>query len=544
MLLHPQRAMLKTPYDSFYAASAAAYSTRRMFSAYTGPLIRVRRSSDNAEQDIYASGGGLLDSSAFTAFVGASTAYVVTWYDQSGHTKHATQATQSKQPTIVLSGMAGRPTITFTKANSTFLSASGLTTASPHSIYAVARIDSDAAIFCGLVSYGSGSDKTSTIGTNSAVPNSWWAGGVNNTLNVGPVADYQPHTLFKSVPVLSGGTTNFYVDNYNTVRNVAYNYTIANGNLTIGAYNLTAGFANASFCEVIFFLTTSVDRLALCAIGNRWIGVYDPLMFNFTPLTDYHVFMIAGQSNALGMGAGIDYAIETADNSILQWANSNAYCNTAMRARDPLWGPDLANQNLGGLGTPGVGFATAFAKLYRQNQGLDSNTGVLLVNTAYGGYGYSNTKWQTTAAHYLASVAVVNSALANGPGTTRTFKGVLWHQGEVDVTAAYSAATYQTNLLAMIDGMRSAITGASSTTPFVAGGMVPEWYAGQANGPAINAVHVALPSLRTYTGFWAGASNGYNSNTYPGGNIHYSAAGQRLNAVAAYDAYVAALANH
>jgi hypothetical protein len=42
-------------------ATAAAYSIRRLRSGYTGALIRVRRSSDNAEQDIGPTlGGGLI----------------------------------------------------------------------------------------------------------------------------------------------------------------------------------------------------------------------------------------------------------------------------------------------------------------------------------------------------------------------------------------------------------------------------------------------------------------------------------------------------
>ena len=546
MLLHPTRAMLKLPYDSFYSSVAAAYSTRRMFTAYTGPLVRIRRSSDNTEQDIYSASGGAIDATSFTTFVGASTAYVTTWYDQSGHGKHLVQATQSKQPSMTLTGLGGRPTLTMTRAAAQTMTVSGLTANSAHVIYAVGRLDADNGAYGMLVAYGGATDKTSGFGCSSATPGAWWAGGLNLTTGAVGAIDYVPHVFYKQVTAPTGGLTTLFVDGSATLNNLSYNYSpLATGALTIGGYTPTAGPINGSISELMFFTTTSVNRLELCAIGNRWIGAYDPLRFKFTAVSNYHVFMIAGQSNALGMGAGIDYTVETADPTILQWANGGNNYHTAMVARDPLWGPDLSSQNLGGLGTPGVGFATAFARQYKQAQGLDANTGILLVNCAYGGYGYSNTKWQPTAAHYLASVAVMNDALANGPGTTRTFKGILWHQGEVDVTASYLSTTYQTRILETIDGLRSgSITGASGTIPFVVGQMVPEWYVGQANGPAIHAIHAAIPSLRTYTGYWAGASNGYNSNTYPGGNIHYSAAGQRLNGIAAYNAYIAALANH
>lgn len=48
---------------------------------YTGPCIRVRRSSDSTEQDINFS-NGIVDTTAIASFVGAGTGYVMTWYDQ------------------------------------------------------------------------------------------------------------------------------------------------------------------------------------------------------------------------------------------------------------------------------------------------------------------------------------------------------------------------------------------------------------------------------------------------------------------------------
>lgn len=66
--------------------------------------IRVRRSSDNTEQDIGFSGDSL-DVSALLAFVGAGSGYVTTIYDQTGGGKHFTQATTVSQPRIVNAGV-------------------------------------------------------------------------------------------------------------------------------------------------------------------------------------------------------------------------------------------------------------------------------------------------------------------------------------------------------------------------------------------------------------------------------------------------------
>eukprot|EP01031_Cornospumella_fuschlensis_P030533 gene30533-36901_t len=74
-------------------------------STYSGPTIRVRRSSDNTAQDFFAD----LDGDMFSAlngagtplstWLGGSTAFVTTWYDQTGNGRHATQSTTTLQPT-------------------------------------------------------------------------------------------------------------------------------------------------------------------------------------------------------------------------------------------------------------------------------------------------------------------------------------------------------------------------------------------------------------------------------------------------------------
>jgi hypothetical protein len=83
--------------------ATGAWSLRKLRAAYTGSCIRVRRSSDNTEQDIGFL-GNVLDSSSLTTFVGANNGFVVTWYDQSGVGRNLTQTTATAQPLIVSSG--------------------------------------------------------------------------------------------------------------------------------------------------------------------------------------------------------------------------------------------------------------------------------------------------------------------------------------------------------------------------------------------------------------------------------------------------------
>ncbi len=105
------------PLDSVSVSAAGAYSLRRLRGAYTGPALRVRRSSDNAEQDIGFDNDGNLNTASLLAFVGSGDGFVTVWYDQSGNARDKTQTAAASQPRIVVSGtvqtMGSRPAINF-----------------------------------------------------------------------------------------------------------------------------------------------------------------------------------------------------------------------------------------------------------------------------------------------------------------------------------------------------------------------------------------------------------------------------------------------
>ena len=107
----------------------AAYGLRKLRTAYTGAAIRVRRFSDNTEQDIGFDSNGDLDTSALTTFVGSNSASIVTWYEQSGQpsTYNLTQPTTSRQPRITDSSgnvftLNGKPAIDDTNTSQARLS--------------------------------------------------------------------------------------------------------------------------------------------------------------------------------------------------------------------------------------------------------------------------------------------------------------------------------------------------------------------------------------------------------------------------------------
>ncbi|WP_369049405.1 arabinofuranosidase catalytic domain-containing protein [Tenacibaculum sp. UWU-22] len=75
-----------------------AYSMRRLYSNYTGPIIKLRRKSDNITKVFYAIDTDLVDINAITTWAAGSNLYVDTWYDQSGLNRNAIQTTITKQP--------------------------------------------------------------------------------------------------------------------------------------------------------------------------------------------------------------------------------------------------------------------------------------------------------------------------------------------------------------------------------------------------------------------------------------------------------------
>lgn len=116
-----------TPLDiSSMPTCRLAYGLRKLRAAYSGYALRVRRSSDNTETDVefYNSKEVTLNSTVTAGgtlrdFVGANTAFVTKWYNQSGNSStqagggkwsgyptapDAAQTVTSNQPELITSG--------------------------------------------------------------------------------------------------------------------------------------------------------------------------------------------------------------------------------------------------------------------------------------------------------------------------------------------------------------------------------------------------------------------------------------------------------
>jgi surface protein len=90
------------------AQPAAAYSVRKVRTAYSGFCMDVRRDLDDTTGSIGFDAFGNLDTGSLLAFVtgsvGTGSGFVARWYDQSGNDRHATQSVAANQPLILSSG--------------------------------------------------------------------------------------------------------------------------------------------------------------------------------------------------------------------------------------------------------------------------------------------------------------------------------------------------------------------------------------------------------------------------------------------------------
>jgi hypothetical protein len=84
---------ITTPSGSYLDAVTTSsplmiYSTRRLLTSYTNAVIRIQRSSDNAQSDFYAATNQQLYTGAngtgtsLTAWLSSATGYIITWYNQ------------------------------------------------------------------------------------------------------------------------------------------------------------------------------------------------------------------------------------------------------------------------------------------------------------------------------------------------------------------------------------------------------------------------------------------------------------------------------
>jgi hypothetical protein len=220
-------------------------------------------------------------------------------------------------------------------------------------------------------------------------------------------------------------------------------------------------------------------------------------------IVGYDVFVLAGQSNMIGRYGPIDGALDATDSDIQMYGFDG---QAVALAQDPLDHQDETANT--------VGMGLSFAKAYRAAGLLGARRKILLVPTAKGGTGF-DAQWGSGLPSDVATITRVNAAMATNSGNQ--LKGILWHQGETDNGKTESA--YAALLDALISRWRAGMTGATSATPFVCGGLL---VGGSFTGTGVSAALAATPARVANTGYAPSTSL-----VSGGDNLHFSAASQR-----------------
>lgn len=257
-----------------YSGAAAAYSLRKLRTAYTGSAIRVRRASDNAEQDI-GFANNVLDTSTLTSFCSGTNGFVKTWYDQSGNGYDATQGTAANQPQIVSSGSVlttnGKPSASFDGINDSLATTGTPFSATETTLIAVSKLN-NVGPYLRLFSIGAYNDGR-YLGSNTLTDD------MLAIFNNAALTCFGGVAITQNVSIMyNTGTNGVLWQNGSQVNTVtASNSSYGNENLFIGSDKAQAAseFWNGIGQEFIFYPSSQSSNVS--GIGtniNSYYGIY------------------------------------------------------------------------------------------------------------------------------------------------------------------------------------------------------------------------------------------------------------------------------
>jgi hypothetical protein len=273
---------VSAPYDDV-PSIVAAYGMRRLRSAYTGNLLRLRRSSDNVQSDFGYTGSGDLDTAAIATWLGANSGYVVTWYDQSGGGYNATQATTARQPLYVASGQNSKPTLSFDQVDDRVAASVPTTGITAYSFFAAFTTGATLATQSGQQSVlSSGGSNVTTgvrwnmIGAGSNASSGLGWGGTAANINLGSGAGLAIDTPYIRT-TLKSSTAWSQFNNGLTIGGTPSDTSMPTSNfaLTVGSEG-TGYFFLGQIYEVVVASAawTTTQRQAAEAAANAYWAVY------------------------------------------------------------------------------------------------------------------------------------------------------------------------------------------------------------------------------------------------------------------------------
>jgi hypothetical protein len=255
---------VELPLD-FATGAAAAYSLRNLSTSYSGNVVDVRRDSDDTEESFTAA--EVADGSLETWVGAGNNGYVTTWYDQSGNTNDATQATTTAQPKIVDAGALVTGGLDFDGVDDSLGTNIFTSSSQPISKFAVGSFDS---ITAATYFIDGSADNRGVIGAAAAGTWRIFAGGTADdySTSISLATDYLTSGIF------NGASTNLQVNGSNLG-----NKSVGTDGLDkvqIGSGNVGGGaFLDGKIAEVIIYTTDqSANRVGIETNINNHYSIY------------------------------------------------------------------------------------------------------------------------------------------------------------------------------------------------------------------------------------------------------------------------------
>lgn len=237
--------------------ATAAYSLRKLSTAYSGSAIRVRiDTTGQPEYDIGFDSNGNLDTADLLSKAGANDGFVTTWYDQQG-SNNATQAAAANQPKIVSSGTviteSSLPVLQFNGAQQLVFIASSLSTVSIFSVLKSGNSASEMTAF----NFGD-STNAAALHFNRSATNSVAYAVYNGTAASSEGGAVSSQFLASAFSV-SNSSADLYINNAN-VSNAYQGRTSPGGN-AIGS-RVSSFYLTGNISELVYYNSNQISNIS------------------------------------------------------------------------------------------------------------------------------------------------------------------------------------------------------------------------------------------------------------------------------------------
>ena len=496
--------------DVIGVAQAATFSVRQLRGA--APLsMRVRRSSDNATADIGFTASGDLDTASLKAFAGAGgSAFVVTWYDQSGLGRDAVQATASAQPQILAGGLMNRsnsrPALLLSGAQTLQSPLTGTQATTGGTAATISSVFSSTAGVNGSLI----SDNNGTNRFNIHAP---WSDG-NTYVDIGDIGSggrFSGALPWSSLEVgtfmRSGAQGDVWQDGVNRITTSAMSSTVTGTSpMSIGSYSPSSYFMQGQLPELISFPTalSTANRVALECDQKTYYNV-QPTLASVSPTNACP----GGTMTVTGTHLNQVTAVTVGGQTAAYTVNAAGTSITVTVPASPTTGTMALTHACGTLSQSGLTYnlpappATAGA--------AQCGTGTVTL-TATPGTG-EVIDWYAAATGGSALATATSTYTTPIISATMTYYAVARATNGNCVSATRSAAVATINNATLPAGTGASICGTGtvmiSATPGT--GEVIRWYAASTGGAILaTSSSYTTPSISTTTTYYAEA---YNSTT-------------------------------